>query len=172
MGLDITAYEKVELVRPRPEGGYTDAEYDDDTKITLYVEEHFAAAADGLISGLYTTSGKRHGFRAGSYGGYNTWRRMLAALVGTTPRDVRNDPKPGPFVELINNSDVEGAIGPLTSAKLARDFAEWQSRADAFEPETGVHGDGDDLARSFRERYAEWRKAFELAAGSGAVELH
>lgn len=62
----------------------------------------------------------------------------------------------GPFWELIHFADNEGTIGPATAAKLAKDFAEFQAEADKLE---------DDVeARWFREKYADWRKAFEVAA--------
>ena len=61
---------------------------------------------------------------------------------------------------MINFSDCEGVIGPKTSAKLAKDFAEFQAQADAHP---------DDW---FRDLYTTWRRAFELASDDGAVGFH
>ena len=74
-----------------------------------------------------------------SYGGYGVFRRDLALLVGVVDLDAWwRDPNPEtPFFELLDFSDCEGAIGPEACAAIARDFAEWQARADAFVPPRG-----------------------------------
>jgi hypothetical protein len=169
MGLDITAYERLHLVTAKPVGewdtgatNFSDAAYLAG-RVTLYVLEPFRDRADGLVDGDYDKGGEEHGFRAGSYGGYNEWRRQLARLVDVTPEELWNGgpgAKKTPFYELIHFSDCEGVIGPKTAAKLARDFAEYQERADAT------------ADAYFREAYAEWRKAFEIAAKGGAVTFH
>lgn len=159
MGLDISFFRKLQ-----PVGVCTEAESD-------YCNEHFIASdnedfpgrMDGLKEGVcYAFEGDRGHLHAGSYGGYNRWREQLAALVGTTPRAVWDGKAPAdlPFAELINFSDCEGTIGPVVSAKLARDFAEWDDRARASL-------DGYAYAK-----YQEWRRAFETAADSGAVDFH
>jgi hypothetical protein len=66
----------------------------------------------------------------------------------------------GPFWELIHFSDCEGTIGPEVSAKLAQDFARYQDQADAHPDER------------FRDLYATWRTAFEMASQGGAVDFH
>lgn len=112
-------------------------------------------------------------FRAGSYIGYNGWREDLARLAGYPKAECerygtiyqRHDAgafksESGPFWELICFSDCEGIIGSETCAKLAKDFADYQEKAD-------LEADG-----FFVEKYNEWRKAFELAANSGAVRFH
>jgi len=113
------------------------------------------------------------GLHAGSYGGYNRWREQLAELAGYPAGDYEQygrtyqshcvpcwNGEAGPFSELINFSDCEGVIGASVSAKLAKDFADFQPKADAHE---------DDR---FRMKYAEWRQAFEMASDSGAVDFH
>lgn len=161
MGLDITAYKTATLVRAATLKQITDADYDVEGTTILYQMGCFEAQSDGLPGGVYRVSEEERDFRAGSYGGYNHWRSQLAELTGKRASAIHNDPAPvGPFVELINFSDCEGFIGPKTSAKLAKDFADWQDRADA-------HGD-----EYFAQRFADWRKAFELAAGAGVVKFH
>lgn len=173
MGLDITAYSKLEQV--------DDAVFDEDADETIdrvtgekidaflpCVNPDFPTRADNLVDrGAYRVTGNPLSFRAGSYGGYNLWRDELAALAGFPDSGAKRGhaesawkAASGPFYELINFSDCEGTIGPLTSAKLARDFAEYQAKADA-------HPDA-----YFRELYRMWRKAFELAANDGAVDFH
>jgi hypothetical protein len=164
MGLDITAYQKVELVEAMPFAvlkarGFQHRFYDSFDHVYLCNELHFADRSDDLAEGFYLhTAGKSLGFRAGSYGGYNQWRAALADMVGTPCVDVWKDPKPGPFVELINFSDCDGFIGPKTAAKLARDFEEHASKA--------------GTAGNFAESYGEWSRAFALAAIGGVVKFH
>lgn len=169
MGLDITAYEKLTYVRPYTDG--EDVSYPDE--VGLYYAcrvdcEHCAAAAGRTQPGVYTIDGERQDFRAGSYSGYNFWRRKLAELVGVTDKGVWDGTETAPaFGELINFSDCEGYIGPDVSSKLAQDFADWQGRAEEFS-----QGLGSFDGQYWIERYNEWRKAFELASTDGAVKLH
>jgi hypothetical protein len=110
-----------------------------------------------------------HGFRAGSYGGYNTWRERLCRFaLDVEPNDVWTDPKAfagQAFVELINFSDAERSIGPVTSAKLAADFAAHYKRVAARAITLG------DEEVDFIDRYEHWRRAFELASADGFVVL-
>jgi hypothetical protein len=155
MGLDISAYRNVTRVGDS-DGGDAPADC-----VRLYHNPDFAGRSDDVPAGIYRADDEMN-FRAGSYGGYNRWREQLCALAGHgTPRDVWDAENPqGPFIELINFSDCEGTIGTGVSAKLARDFAEYQANADAHPDEW------------FRDRYAKWRAAFEMAAQHGAVEFH
>lgn len=168
MGLDITAASKIELI--------PDAPVDLDAFHIGANPDEFADRADGLKPGLYRSHAELN-FRAGSYSGYNAWREQLAELAGYPAQPanfgdaVRGRPPKehsagawsatsGPFWELINFSDCEGVIGPRTSAKLAKDFADHQAKADAHPDEW------------FRDLYAMWRRAFELASDAGAVDFH
>jgi hypothetical protein len=160
MGLDITAYRK--LTRA-PEGDSLgiDARYDAEL-VTIYANPDFPGREAPLENGKCYRATEEDGFRAGGYIGYSAWRERLAALAGYRAGyggdwDV---PESAPFVELVNFSDCEGVLGPAVCAKLAADFAAFQDRADAT---------GDDY---FRAKYAEWRKAMEMAADGGAVEFH
>lgn len=165
MGLDITAREQLREETPPSfvsadgvlewahENGYS----------MLYINRDFPGRADEYRSGVvYRTDGETFEFRAGSYGGYNAWRRQLAALVGAEPEQIWRHPKPGPFFELIAFSDAEGTIGAAVSKKLAADFAEWESRAEKRYADDGW----------FIQQYGRWRRAFEIAAKGGAVSFH
>lgn len=161
MGLDITAYRQLRTADGAivDEDGYPV----DDKQVKInpaYTAEPFRDRCADVVAGVYEYA-ETLGFRAGSYSGYNEWRRGLAALVGTTTEAVWSGMNgDSPFAELINFSDCEGVIGPKVSAKLAVDFAEWQAKAD-------THADA-----YWRGRYAEWRKAFEMGADGGVVEFH
>lgn len=181
MGLDITAYRKLakidalfdadnEPVNPTTrqpiEGDYFRA----------YVNDDFPDQAKGVDDqGIYSY-GESFGHRAGSYGWYNAWREQLAKLAGYSEAPYERVPgyapstvmsaqvgafntEAGPFHELVCFSDCEGVIGATVSAKLARDFAEWDDRA----KEVGGH---------FYDKYCDWRKCFEMAADGGAVDFH
>jgi len=138
--------------------------------ISIRPNEDFPGRENGLVRGEYRSSGDSCRFRAGSYRGYSWWRNELAKMVGYQPlanadqfdaiypysagaRDVDS----GPFWEQIWFSDCEGVIGPEVCAKLAADYSANQSKADTHEDER------------FRQKYAEWRKAFEIGADAGAV---
>jgi hypothetical protein len=177
MGLDITAYRGLTKAQP---GEGIDPTYPEESDydngwVRMYVNTDFSGRNDSIEDRAIYKPADQFGFRAGSYSGYSVWRNQLAEMAGYSTavvagdryaelypaaRGVHLDPQPGPFVELINFSDCEGVIGPETSAKLAQDFAAFQEKADAHP---------DDW---FRDRYALWRKAFEMASDNGAVAFH
>jgi hypothetical protein len=170
MGLDITAYRRLTLAVGNEAFDETgDLEWDKGWR-QLYVNGDFPGRADDIKDGYaYRAEEAIHAVSVG-YGGHMRFRDQLAELVGWWPIEgkygpsaaaaVWANPKPGPFVELINFSDCEGTIGTSTSAKLAKDFAEYQSKADAHPDEW------------FRELYGKWRAAFQMAADGGAVAFH
>jgi hypothetical protein len=180
MGLDITAYRQLKPCAA-PEGAAT-GDYDYERFFAPLNNDHFPGRAAGLDSEWYEFSrldGAVLGFRAGSYSGYNNWREWLAKLAGY-PEDPAEDLRHrhsggawkadgGPFWELIYFADNEGTIGPIVSAKLAKDFAEWDERAKAFS-ET-IDADAESRAWFYRQ-YQTWRHAFEMAADNGAVDFH
>jgi hypothetical protein len=138
------------------------------------VNPHFPERADGLDSKSCYSYEESEGFRAGSYSGYNHWRETLAQIAGYPAIEderhgvvtKRHDKGAyvagnGPFFELIWFSDCEGIIGPKTSAKLAKDFATFSDAVAASATDEW-----------FKEKYAEWKTAFETAAQNGAVRFH
>lgn len=158
MGLDVTSYETVTLVRA------TDSpttEERDAGLVYLYPVPAFVAATDSMREGVYSHAGTVLGFSAGAYSTYMEFRRALARMAGIADLEgFWRDPRPGPFTELLNNADNEGFIGPKTSAKLAEDFATHRETA-ARDLEPWAFG-----------LYVQWQAAFELAAHEGVVELH
>lgn len=162
MGLDILAISKIKLAGKEAFDEYGDLLVDKYVK--LYVHPDFPNQADDIEDRRAYSYDEDNifSFRAGSYSGYNRWRDMLANMAGYgDARTLWKNPRPGPFSELVNFSDCEGVIGPKTSAKLAKDFAEYQHVADNLT-------DSD----YFKTKYAEWRKAFEIASDGGVVIFH
>jgi len=177
MGLYITAYRKLTKI---------DAVFDADgepidpkTRESIdydfhaYLNPDFHGRADDIEDRAIYSAQDSFRLRAGSYGGYNRWREQLAKVAGYPATDYEQygrttkrhdagawDADSGPFWELINFSDCEGVIGSAVSAKLAKDFAEFQQAADLVEDEY------------FRSKYSEWREAFEMASDAGAVHFH
>jgi hypothetical protein len=158
MGLDISAYEKVTLVHPT--NAYNE-EYELPNHRFLYQSPGFIAQADGLVTGHYKVEGEEIHFRAGSYSGYNHWRNTLSLMLGKPAEEVWENPVPGP----IHFSDCEGIIGPKTSAKLAKDFAEWEEKAAIFFNAQPEYQYPDWII----SKYNDFHKAFVLASNGGVV---
>jgi hypothetical protein len=178
MGLDISYANKINF----ESRGYVSD--DADNKVYLYPNDSILNQSEGILSGEYESFGMHGSFRAGSYSGYSTWRRTLAAMIGWSNlqelwtkvetlvqrneslNDVLNENDDVsiniPFIELLNFSDCEGFIGPKTSAKLRADFLEWDERAKNFEA-------GDSY---FYRLYKEWSNAFNVASDGGCVMFH
>src|SRR5688572_19587868 len=152
MGLDITAYSKMQKLDVVFDAGgepidpETREPLDWKTYTQIHINYDFHGRADDLEDKACYTYGEAFAFRAGSYGSYNAWRERLAELADypqepyqayeTLPPKLRRDAAAWsgkadgmPFVELVNFSDCEGVIGAGVSAKLAKDFAEWDERA-------------------------------------------
>lgn len=176
MGLDISYYTKVKKAGPEVE--VDEDGYPVDTALVLvkvYVNDAFVEQADDIENaGLYgyETSG---GFRAGSYSGYGEWREWLAKLAGYPATayeshggamEMRHaaacwNGAKGPFSELIDFSDAEGVIGPVTARKLLRDFISFDERA------KNIGSDGWHY-----RKYLDWKAAFEAASDDGMVCFH
>ncbi len=74
MGLDITAYKNLEKVRDFTD---PDEDYYSEGLTHLYANPDFTAHFEGLDEKALYKAEETHGFRAGSYGGYNEWRNGL-----------------------------------------------------------------------------------------------
>lgn len=167
MGLDISAYSKIEKVDVSDEVYESEWEKYHDGHCNLYVNTDFVDRADGLENGIYKHD-EHHGFKSGSYGGHGSRRNHLAQIAGYSPMDADHqymfskgawEATEGPFWELICMSDCEGVIGSKTSAKLYQDFVTFQPVIDTQDED-------------FQWWCGEWKKAFELAKDNGAVDFH
>jgi hypothetical protein len=188
MGLDITAVSRTasHFLGSREQLG--DEQYEEllesDTALPIWVSDGHEERLDGYARGMYRVEGQSMGFRAGSYSGYNWWRRHLSLMaLDEEPQTVWADPEAfagEPFVELIDFSDCEGCIGPKTSAKLAKDFRDYAAQAEAYarergeqrDPNRGPLADEDQVGSWWLESYREWQEAFELASDDGFVKFH
>ncbi len=173
MGLDITAYRKLTPANGNEAFDETGELKYEDNWTQFYKNPDFPGRADDIQDRHAYKAEDSEGFCAGGYGGYNNWRNELAKLAGyplTSYMQYGQEQQSyaaacwqgaeGPFSELINFSDCEGVIGAAVSTKLATDFADFQAKADAHQDER------------FRNKYAKWRKVFEMAADAGAVMFH
>lgn len=163
--LDITANSHMVLMEKCDT--YLD-KYDSRTNIRHIYRSVDFDRMDGYPDGYYKTTDKVPSvvFRAGSYSSYNRWRNCLAlAIHGKPAEEFWYDGAFGAFAELINFSDCDGCIGPITSAKLAKDFAQHGATFRSY-------------ARSYSEwtwlieKYTKFRNAFETASEGGFVEFH
>lgn len=166
MGLDIriitgrrvTDEAKIKRIMEHPDGPQEGAWMENCR--TPWINPHFGNRADD-VKDIVLEVEHTWSFRAGSYSGYNEWRRKLAALVGI--EDVREfwtrtegleqagkEPT-GPFWQLIHFSDCEGAIGPTVAKKLVKDFEKFEDEA----KKQGIY---------FMENYRDFKKAFEEVA--------
>ena len=196
MGLDIHVYknvrkvtdpvvlEKIQSCEEGPREGAFELGYR-----VPYINEHFESRAEGLEPNMPYEYAEDLHFRAGSYSGYGAWREQLAEFVGITnirgfwgrcevmeEQGVEPDV---PFWQLLHFSDCEGAIGPVVCRKLAKDFADWEERAEKYARE--IHEASDIYANGhypfeeaiehswnsegayFWKKYQEWKSAFENA---------
>lgn len=166
MGVDITGYRDAEPWDEITNENFEEreCEFFDNGGIHVYTIECFRDRLDGAKEGYYKSSGSVEGPSL-SYGGYGAWRRALCEAFLFVPIETaweRSDVYDGkPFYELINFADNEGAIGSETSAKLAKDFAEHQEKADALW--------GEETMGWNIKTYNLFRQACEAAANSGFV---
>lgn len=158
MGLDISAYRKLEVVENPvfDEDGSLenwDSEFQPGDSMR-WSEEHFPGRGEGIDPDKVYKFVEEYSFRAGGYGGYNWWRSKLEAFKGNEA-----------FQELINFADNEGVIGPVVSKKLAKDFVKYESEAIAYSETL------ENNAEYWLENYYRWKKAFEFASENGAVNF-
>lgn len=169
MGLDITAYRGL---KPAPAAELDADGYPVDYQSHMkpgagfaWSEKTWPGRCPELVEGTVYSSTEQLAFRAGSYSGYNDWRSWLAKLAGFSGAGDFWDraTETEPFYELINFADNEGIIGAAAAAELAKDFAEYETRA----RETSEGSDDWQLVV-----YGLWLKACEMAADGGAIEFH
>lgn len=148
----------------------------------VYIPDGYADRFDGLQGGFWVGDGVvgivagRFGL-AFSYSGYNDFRELLcrAANSRTAPElwameHAESDALP--FGPMINFPDNEGAFGPVTSERLAADFAEHRASVIAawlaMDPMVIRPYDLEDLTM----RYDAFAKGFRAVAGNGIAIWH
>ncbi len=173
MGLEITAFSKARFV-------HNDEACEDGDHRRIGSKPKLIGRLDGREIGCYVSDGKELMFAAWSYWRYNRWRELLSFVALGVPPEVvweNADEYSGkPFVELIHMADNEGAIGPVTSKKLAADFEGLRDSVEQKLREViekrGLHGWFDEQSILWwLEKYTEWHKAFVLASDDGFVDF-
>lgn len=163
MGLDITAYSKMQQIRDPKDDDEQD-EYWDAGHVRAFWYGGMDHSGRGLLPDAWyaeTDETQAHGFRAGSYSGYNHWRAGLAEFIGhKVDHYFESGDTTLPFYELINFADNEGSIGPDAAADLLKDFQTHRTKYRA------AHDQYDN------DRYDDWMRACELAADSGMICFH
>lgn len=163
MGLDVSAFSRL---RAAPEAKLDRDGYPKDIRrywllrpaLLDHTEKDWPGKTAGLVPGVFAFEDSTV-FRAGSYSGYGEWREKLARFAGAPTAEAVWDGRVDvPFRELINFTDCDGVIGPVVSAKLAEEFAEYAERA-AKVP-------------TIISLYRAFHKAFDLARHGGAVHFH
>jgi hypothetical protein len=157
MGLDIRAYGRCMPIEVTFD---EEGEVVETNVVNPYVNPDFPGQAEGISSDAWYRYRDHMSFDAGSYPSYGAWRRELARVGGYEAEDAwEGRVTTGPFVELVFFADNEGVLGPLTSAKLARDFSDNKARARGLlEPE--------DM-----RLYHKWLEALTMAADGGLINF-
>lgn len=159
MGLDITAYENIEFKEV----------IEDESEVSFYNGGYFEQSNMTEIENknLEISFSRSHDFRAGSYGGYGVFRNNLSVIINNRTQDdifknCENESiKKLPFFYLINFSDCEGYIGTSYCEILYNDFCKHE--------EEYMEKQEHEYAK---EKYLEFKKAFELAKNNGLVNFH
>lgn len=158
MGLDISAYKQLAVV-PNPELDEDGYPVNDDQEwipgeSMVWSETHFPGRGEGIDAKTVYSYADTLSFRAGSYSGYNTWRRTLEQFKGEVA-----------FQELIDFADNEGVIGYVVAKKLANDFVQYETEAKTYTASLGEYG------QYWFGLYQEWKDAMIFASDNGAVEF-
>lgn len=171
MSLFITAFSKARFV-------HQCGPCDDENHHYVCSPPSLTERLDGEKIGCYVSDkGEKFSFEAGYYGGYNLWRELLSHFaLNESPETVWGNPHKfagKPFVELINMADDEGAIGPVTSKKLAADFERMRDRVKqklcAGIDKYLQYRDQHITACAWLKLYDAWHKAFQIASDDGFV---
>lgn len=173
MGLDIVAMRGLERL---PDHQIVDQCYDDDHIIIRGGDfpQRLGSLAEGCYKQDENLAEDESGFsfRAGSYSGYNEWRRHLALMAhNVEPLAVWERPDQfKAFSELIDFSDCDGTLGTDICQKLAADFHTNLAKAEAYSKALG-EPEEDIFAVGFFSLYKVWMNAFDLASDRGCVRF-
>lgn len=173
MGVDIYGWSKVRLAENQTFDAYGEPLASEDAQV-IYINADFPdRLTEWPDKSVVMVDGEETHCYSRAYSGYNRWREDLAKLAGWPLTEYEGyggmkskchaagawEATEGPFWELIQFSDCEGMIGTAICQKLAKDFSDWQEKADAIEDEY------------WRQGYAAMRKAFEIGSDGGLVRF-
>jgi hypothetical protein len=174
MGVDITAYRKVEKIADWPDGTESIddiAEYRgldvgyvyQGQRVTDIRPFCFPEHAAPLTDGLYTYQ-ERADVASHSYSGYNRWRDWLSRVALGVPAATVwanfDAYRERGIAWLVNFSDCEGFIAAPVAARILADLR-------ANEAALRASGDKWDV-----ECFDGWLAGLDMAADGGVVEFH
>jgi hypothetical protein len=105
-------------------------------------------------------------FRAGSYSGFDEWRKWLASIAGIELDKMMGFggsiqwKKDTPFRELLHHSDCDGTLGVRDCKKLKEDFDMFFFSGMSKSPDNMTRDD----AWWVLDRYYAWHKAVTFVA--------
>lgn len=165
MGLDITAGSKYSKV--------TDKQKIEDHDYQVNIQRNNHLEIDRALDvevGSYDLEGETITFCAGSYSGYNRFRKTLCyAILGVEDKKLWERSEyymDKPFYEIINFSDCEGSFGPKDSVKLYNDFVTNKHKFLNY-----LHSGGSDYLEieHLKTIYDDFTKGFKLASDNGLL---
>lgn len=160
MGLELIAVNKIKKIANFSDN-WNDLIDDDEKKIIRVKVNNSFLSHDYLESGIYIYEGDEMDISCGSYSTYSYFRNTLSNIAhGVNSNIIWNNHekyKGEAFYELINFSDCEGVIGPISSAKLLSDFKKYKE--DFFK----ISNEWDC------EHYEDWIKMLEIASNDGML---
>jgi hypothetical protein len=133
----------------------------DPSLVALSKHPIFPDRADYMPSGFFRSTGDSVTKDLGTALDMKDFKELLAKkFAGRSTAEIFEEPAPGPFFEFIhfNENGQHYMIGPKTSEKLARDFADH-------------HGQAEALGGAFYARFMSLKLCFETAQRSGAVRF-
>lgn len=166
MGLGIEACSKAVLVTTDLDDEDAEGDYwVDGPDNPLYL--------DGYPKGIYKIEGESMVLEETLTSDYFKWLAELSRfaldidlqVIWDNPETYTNHP----FYSLFYASNFEEAIGPITSRKLAQDFADHSDRIKSL-----VQSSADSMlvpANDFIELYDQLQEAFTLASDNGFVNF-
>jgi hypothetical protein len=161
MGLDISAYSKIEKVH-------------DEDEARIFIRRNIPELdqSQDIEEGSYAPSSdcEEHHFRAGSYSGYNDFRNLLCVIMhGVPAAELWEKPEVfegKEFYNLINFSDCEGYFGPTNSKKLHEDFVKHR---DKF---VSNIADKEPYEGYYTRVYDDFLLGFEITSKGGVLLFH
>ncbi len=152
MGLDITGYEDIKAT-----GKTFNIEEDEYISVSDWKQSNMKYIEEQQIEYKET-----HCFRAGSYGGYNSFRNNLCTLANniTVEELWKTEDESLKFYWLINFSDCEGYIGTSYCKILYDEFVKYNDK---------IMSSLNDFDKV---KYKDFKEAFRLGSNNGLVDFH
>jgi len=167
MGVQVTGFQSLQVLFVETDEQLEELRREmfvvkDPNLIALSKHPVFPERADYFPSGFFRSTGETHKCDAWGTADYAGFKKILAEkFYGRPLPAIFEEPLPGPFFELLyfQENGQHYMMGPKTSEKLARDFADSRSQAEG-------------LGGAFFNMYAHLQKACELSSRSGAVRFN